>query len=112
MTTRVNLPPGNSGFTMQDGTNYSAKPGTHVDVADEHAPFIRRQVGGDAGLVGHASARMFLGTKNGRWCNPCRRLWNCWNATCPKCGGETIPESEMPARTRGDLPSGCPPVRV
>lgn len=92
---------------MQDGTNYSARPGTHVNVADEHAPFIRRQVGGDAGLVGHGSNRLFVGTKDGRWCSACRRLWNRWNTTCVKCGAETIPEAEMPPQPRSAFPSGC-----
>jgi hypothetical protein len=97
---------------MQDGTSYSARPGSHVNVSDDHAAAIRRQVGGDAGLVGHGAFRAFGGTKDGRWCEPCRRLWNRWNLLCVKCGGETVPEAEMPDQPRSAFPSGCPPVRI
>jgi hypothetical protein len=104
----VNLPPGCSGLQMTDGTNYTGKPGGRVNVADEHAPFVRRQVGGDAGLVGHGSFRTFLGTKAGRWCVPCRRLWQSWSAQCPRCGEDTLPEAEMPSRGPSVTPSACP----
>jgi len=97
MTVKVNLQPGCSGFNMQDGTSYTGRPGGHVTVSDEHAKAIRWNVGGDAGLTGHAGFRQFIGTKNGRWCQPCRRVWNRWNSVCVKCGAETIPESEMSA---------------
>ncbi len=107
MTVRVPLPPGCSGFNFTDGTEYKGKPGGTVTVADEHAPFIRRQTGGDAGLTGHGSFRSFAATKAGRWCGPCRRLWNAWNTTCPKCGAETVPEGEMPAAGPSRMPSAC-----
>lgn len=96
----INLPAGCSGLQMTDGTNYAGKPGGHVTVSDEHARHIRRETGGDAGLTGHGSFRSFGAAKPGRWCGPCRRLWNCWNSTCPKCGTATVPEAEMPARAR------------
>jgi hypothetical protein len=51
----VTLPPGCSGFNMTDGTEYKARPGGSVTVSDEHAPHIRRQAGGDAGLTGHGA---------------------------------------------------------
>lgn len=90
MSLKVTLPPGCSGFSMQDGTEYKGRPGGHVTVADEHAPYIRRQVGGDAGLVGHASFRVLgLGTKKGRWCGTCKRTWQAWSAECPRCGEAT-----------------------
>jgi len=90
---KVQLPPGCSGLTMQDGTNYSsARKGGHVMVDEDHAPYVRRQVGGDAGLVGHASFRaMGIGTKAGRWCASCKRLWNAWSTQCPRCGAATDP---------------------
>jgi hypothetical protein len=115
LTQRITLPPGNCGFTMQDGTNYSARAGTHVNVSDEHAAAIRRQVGGDAGLTGHGASRLFLGTRGGRYCPECKFLANSWSKTCPRCerGGvvtETIPESEMPEQPRAAYPSGCAPV--
>jgi hypothetical protein len=93
---------------MTDGTNYTGKPGGHVNVSDEHAPFIRRQVGGDAGLTGHGSFRSFMATKAGRWCAPCRFLAQAWSKTCPRCGGDTIPEAEMPAAPPPRTPSACP----
>ena len=94
MPVRVNLAPGCSGFTMAgDGTHYKAgRPGGHVDVADHHAPYINGMSGnGDAGLLSAKGAH-YIGTKNGRWCGACRRLWNVWNHGCPKCGGTTQPE--------------------
>jgi hypothetical protein len=88
-----------------------------VNVAEGHADAIRRQVGGDAGLVGHGSGRLFLGTKDGRWCPECRFLANSWSKTCPRCERrgvvtETVPEAEMPEQPRSAWPSGCVPVRV
>lgn len=119
MTQQIQLPPGNCGFTMQDGTNYGAKPGTHVTVSDEHAAAIRRQVGGDAGLVGHGGFRVFGGTKNGRWCPEpgCNFLANSWTRECPRCARRgvvslTIPESEMPEQPKAQFSSGCIPVRL
>ena len=117
MTVTVNLPPGNSGFNMQDGTEYKGRPGGHVTVSDEHAAAIRRQVGGDAGLVGHGSSRLFLATKDGRWCPECHFLANSWSKTCPRCERngvttETIPESEMPEQPRAQFVSGCIPVAL
>jgi hypothetical protein len=103
----VNLPPGCSGLQMTDGTNYTGKPGGHVNVADEHAPHIRREVGGDAGLVGHGSFRTFAGTRDGRWCPPCRFLAQAWSRSCPRCGGDTVPEAEMPPAPPSRMPSAC-----
>lgn len=79
---------------MQDGTEYKARKGSSVTVADEHASAIRHQVGGDAGLVGSARFGAFVATKAGRWCGPCRRLWQAWSHVCPRCGLETVPEDE------------------
>ena len=107
MTRRINLPPGCRGFNMQDGTPYSGTEGGHVYVEDEHAPFIQRQVGGDAGLVGSAAFRQFAGTKDGRWCGSCRFLAQRWSVVCPRCGRDTIPEAEMPEPPKADFPSEC-----
>ena len=93
MSVRVNLQPGCSGFNMQDGTSYTAaRPGGHVTVSDEHAKAIRWNVGGDAGLTGHAGFREFIGTKQGRWCHACRFLAQAWSRECPRCGRPTDPE--------------------
>lgn len=93
MSVQVNLPPGCSGFTMADGTNYGGRKGGTVTVSDEHAPHIRRQVGGDAGLVGHASFRALgFGTKKGMRCPADGKVWNAWTEVCHSCGGATEPE--------------------
>lgn len=112
MTVPVQLPPGCSGLQFTDGTNYTGKPGGHVNVAEEHAPFVRRQVGGDAGLVGHGSFRTFAATKAGRYCPACHFLANSWSAECPRCLGRgivtmTVPEAEMPAVAPSRMPSAC-----
>jgi hypothetical protein len=103
----VNLPPGCAGLRMEDGTHYTGREGGHVTVADEHAPHIRREVGGDAGLTGHGSFRSFMGTKDGRWCSRCRFLAQSWSTLCPRCGEPTVPEGEMPAAPRSLMPSAC-----
>ena len=93
MTVRVNLAPGCSGFTMEDGSHYKARrPGGHVDVEDHHAPYINQLGGnGDAGLL-TAKGQHFLGTKKGRWCAPCRFLAQGWSVECPRCGRPTEAE--------------------
>jgi hypothetical protein len=92
---RVNLPPGCDGLNMQDGTRYTApRAGGAVTVSDRHAHAITRQArGGDAGLL-DGRFKGFLGTKRGRWCRSCRRLWNAWSAACPRCEADTVWEDE------------------
>ena len=108
MSVRIPLPPGNAGLRMEDGTHYPAdKEGGTVTVSDEHAPHVRREVGGDAGLVGYGAFRSFMGTKAGRWCISCRFLAQNWSLSCPRCGGDTIPEAEMPAALPSRMPSSC-----
>jgi hypothetical protein len=91
--TRVNLPPGCSGFDTQDGTRYTAKrPGGVVEVSEHHASAIETgQFGGNANLL-TATGAVYVGTKKGRQCLNCpdKRVWNVWNATCPKCGEPTV----------------------
>ncbi len=93
MAVRAELPPGCSSLHMEDGTTYNAgRPGGHVDVAEHHARAINRMGGnGTAGLVS-AKGWHYLGTKKGRWCAACRRVWNAWSADCPRCGAATEPE--------------------
>jgi hypothetical protein len=93
MPVRVNLPDGCEGLQLQDGTRYDApRAGGAVTVSDDHARWIN---GGDGALV-QASGRQFLGTKRGRWCEACRRLWQVWSVVCPRCGEATVPEQERP----------------
>lgn len=88
MSVRVNLPPGCSGFRAQDGTLYSARKGTSVVVEDAHEGFLRNGMHVRAGVISVAGATS-LGTKRGRLCAACKRIWQCWSVTCPKCGAET-----------------------
>lgn len=97
--TRVNLPPGCMGFKASDGTRYVAKPGTSVDVDDRHIPALREQQYAQAGLVDAGPEKFFpKKTPEGRWCPECVFLGYAWMTTCRKCGGQTVPESEMRGR--------------
>jgi hypothetical protein len=90
--TKVNLPPGCSGFTCTDGTKYTGKPGGHVDVSESHAYDISRnsELGGNGGLVSLSNV-LTIGTKKGQWCNACGRMWQAWSKVCPRCGENTEP---------------------
>jgi len=97
---------------MEDGTSYRGREGGTLTVEDDHAPYIRRQVGGDAGLTGYGANRTFLGTKGGRFCMTCAFLAQSWSVLCPRCESRgiesyTIPEAEMPARPPSRMPSAC-----
>jgi hypothetical protein len=89
--TKVHLPPGCIGFDAKDGTRYTAKKaGGTVNVDERHAKAINEgQFGGDANLVSATGALTF-GTKKGRECLTCHRVWNVWNVVCPKCGADTV----------------------
>ena len=96
--TRVNLPPGCAGFKAQDGTRYVAKPGTFVDVADHHMAALKNNDYAIAGLVDAGAEKLFIRKgPEGKWCPhcPCNTIYHGWKKECPKCGGETVPESEM-----------------
>lgn len=89
--TKINLPPGCVGFDCKDGTKYTAdRPGGAVDVNDRHAAAVKTgQFSGDANLLSSGVALSF-GTKKGRRCEPCGRIWNAWSVNCPKCGEPTV----------------------
>lgn len=89
---KVQLPPGNFGFQMEDGTRYRAgRPGGHVNVSDEHAKAIDRVSGnGTAGLVTAGFREFGAVKKPGRWCRQCNKLWYPWRLEC--CGAATEPE--------------------
>lgn len=90
MGTKVQLPPGCSGFDCKDGTKYTAnKAGGQVTVEDRHASAINSGQYGDTGLVSAKGALSF-GTKTGQLCEPCGRLWNSWNKVCPRCSSATL----------------------
>lgn len=95
MSRKIQLPPGCSGVTVDDGTRYNArKAGGVVEVSDRHGREIEKnnQYNGNiAGILSPNPGLMF-GTKKGRWCLECKRLWNAWSHTCPKCGRGTSPD--------------------
>jgi hypothetical protein len=96
--TRVNLPPGCAGFKAQDGTRYVARPGTFVDVADRHIAALKNNDYAVAGLVDAGPEKHFIRRgPEGRWCPECpsNTIWHHWKTECPRCGGLTVPESEM-----------------
>jgi hypothetical protein len=98
MSQRVYLPPGCMGFKASDGTRYVAKPGTSVVVEDHHMPALRNQEYASAGLVDAGAEKFFVKKgPEGRFCNSCpnNTVWHAWTKVCPKCGADTIPESEM-----------------
>lgn len=82
-----------SGIQAFDGKSVKAtREGGRMFVEDHHAKAINAMGGnGDAGLV-NASNRVVIGTKRGMRCPACHRLWNAWNAECPKCQQPTVPE--------------------
>jgi hypothetical protein len=102
MPERVQLPPGCGGFTCADGTRYDTKPGGSVVLEDRHADALAKSQHSSIGLVTKGATA--IGTRNGRWCQPCRFLAQAWSATCPRCGGPTIPEAEQ------EPPDGPPMV--
>lgn len=95
MGVKVNLPPGCAGLDLKDGSRYNARRapggGRMVEVSERHARAINSGQFGEQGLM-DAHERSQIGTKKGRWCKPCGRIWQAWTTTCHKCGGETVPE--------------------
>jgi predicted RNA-binding Zn-ribbon protein involved in translation (DUF1610 family) len=95
---RVYLPPGCLGFRASDGKRILARngPGSFANVDDQYMPALRNQEYAAAGLV-DANAEKFFTVKgpDGRWCASCAFLAHAWSLSCPKCGGDTVPESQM-----------------
>lgn len=89
---RVQLPDGCFGLDLPDGSRYSAKPGGIVDVAGTHADQINHSYYASAGIMRGVEAH-HLGTRAGRWCRPCNRLWQAWTHTCHRCGTPTVQET-------------------
>lgn len=113
---KVNLPPGCMGFKAEDGTRYVARPGTHVDVDERHIPALQAQNYAQGGLVDAGPEKQFINGKRGRWCPhcPCNTIFHNWTKTCPKCGGETVPEDQMERaeiEMRDLFPEATPPGR-
>ena len=109
---RIQLPPSCGGFA--DGNKkYLAERGVgsfvHIDDSDPAgARALKKLAGQDyasAGLVDAGPEKFFVRKgPEGRWCPQCSNntIFHSWTKTCPSCGGETVPESEMSR----DLPPG------
>jgi hypothetical protein len=92
MSKKIQLPPGCGGFTSADGSRYDAKPGTSVEVSDEHAARLRQSAHTSIGMI-TVDPGTVIGTRKGRVCVPCGgRRWQVWSLDCPKCGSPTEPE--------------------
>lgn len=90
-TTPVTLPPGCYGLDI-GGRSLNAKPGGTVHVPDAMIGEVNSSNAARNGLISvglHAS----IGTRKGRWCDPCHFLAQAWSHTCPKCGGPTRKDS-------------------
>lgn len=88
MSERVSLPPGCAGFTTADGRTLPAKAGSTMTLEDNDHARLMKSAHAANGLISNMSYR--LGTKKGRWCAKCLRLWQAWSLTCPKCGRDTV----------------------
>ena len=93
MSERITLPPGCAGFTTADGRTLKAKPGGTITLEDNDAKRLMRSQHASIGLISKQSFR--LGTRDGRWCTGCRRLWQGWSLECPRCGASTMPEADL-----------------
>ena len=115
---RVFLPPGCAGFADGD-RKYMAERGAGSFVnLEDGSPQLRKLAGQDyasAGLVDAGPEKFFVRRgPEGRWCPHCpsNTIHHSWTKTCPSCGGETVPESEM-AREKPEgqyMPFGPLPV--
>ena len=110
---RVNLPPGCAGIADGNWRRFADKPGGHITL-DDTDPVERRQLAklrnqdyASAGLVDAGPEKFFVRSGlEGKWCPHCpsNTIWYAWTEICPACGGETVPEAEMPARKLPDGP--------
>jgi hypothetical protein len=91
MSERVTLPPGCAGFTTADGRTLPAKAGTSIVLEDHDVARLMKSGHAANGLISRQAHR--LGTKQGRWCLACRRLWQAWSLECPNCHEPTMPEN-------------------
>ena len=102
---RVHLPPSCAGFADGDKKYMAVNgPGSFVNL-DDTDPVDRRalqklarQDYASAGLVDAGPEKHYIRRgPEGRWCPHCSNntIYHSWTKTCPSCGGETVPESEM-----------------
>lgn len=89
----VTLPPGCTGLDGADGSKTpSVRPGSTIEVSSRNAKFLKNSWYGQNGVI--TSTGFTLGTKGTRRCEPCRRNWQSWSISCPRCGRDTIPPEE------------------
>lgn len=86
---KVTLPDGCYGLDMADGTKYNADGQGRVDMSDDHSKYLKNSWYGQNGVMSAAQSLSF-GTKKTKLCTPCKRAWNAWSETCPRCGEPTI----------------------
>jgi hypothetical protein len=106
--TRVQLPAGCTGLDMANGVRYDAeRAGGSVEVSAGDARYINTSWygPGQAGIMRGAPS-FVIGTRAGRWCTPCKRLWQAWSENCPRCGAATIVEY-APAPDKAVRPAAC-----
>lgn len=80
---------------MANGRQYTAdQPGGTVEVSGRDARFIGTSFygPGQSGIM-RGGPQFTIATRAGRWCTPCKRIWQAWSKSCPRCGGETTPEA-------------------
>jgi hypothetical protein len=90
---RVQLPPGCFGIETPSGKKYSAKPGGTIEVSQHVADRINKSTAGASGVL-RGGELLALGTKRGRSCSSCRRIWQAWSTECPRCGNPTEADYE------------------
>lgn len=88
---KINLPEGCTGLDFQDGTKVDGTSGSTVEVTESQARQIDSSWYSRTGVM-NASQALSFGTRKGMRCVPCKRVWNAWNDTCPKCGKNTQDE--------------------
>jgi hypothetical protein len=102
---RVQLPPSCGGFADGNQKFLAERgPGSWVNI-DDTDPVGRRalqklkaQDYASAGLVDAGPEKFFVRSgPEGRWCPhcDCNTIFHSWTRSCPSCGAETVPESEM-----------------
>jgi hypothetical protein len=84
---KVTLPDGCLGLEFSDGTKVDGRAGA-AEVTETQARDIDHSWYRRAGVMRGGVAFSF-GTKAGRACRPCKRTWNAWSSTCPRCGAPT-----------------------
>jgi hypothetical protein len=84
---KVTLPDGCYGMDFDDGSRVNGREGATVEVTDSQAAQIDNSWYSRSGIVNRQ--RLSFGTRKGKRCVPCKRLWNYWSDSCPKCGEPT-----------------------